>query len=83
MKDSAVLLLYIVAITVVGFLLYSVLNRPQKIQIYNEIPPQTIPTHWWGYGWRPWWRKYNGMPGLEAIPDPKIPKPPKPIIIPK
>ena len=22
---------------------------------------QVFVTHWWGHGWRPWWRKYDGI----------------------
>jgi hypothetical protein len=84
--DAPLIVLYIVAITVIGFLLYTLFNRPQKIQIYNELPPgQSFETHWWGYGWRPWWRRYGGVPGLgpgKPLPEPKMPKPGKPIIIP-
>ena len=48
----------------------------------NELPqPQKFETHWWGYGWRPWWRRYGGVPGLEPD-NSKIPKPLKPLIIP-
>jgi hypothetical protein len=82
--NTPIIILYIVAIIIIGFLLYTVLNRPQKIQIYNKIPAKQIETHWWGYGWRPWWRRYGGVPGFgkdKPLPEPKMPKPPKPIII--
>lgn len=84
---QAILILYTVALIVIGFLLYLALRRPQHIQIYNEMPPQKIDAHWWGYGWRPWWRRYAGVPGFGR--DRPIPvaagqqQPPKPIIIPK
>jgi hypothetical protein len=80
------IILYLVTIIVIGFLLYLALRRPQTIQIYNEMPPKKIDAHWWGYSWRPYWRKYSGVPGFEkdkSIPDGKLPVPPKPIIIPK
>jgi hypothetical protein len=77
-KTASVFILYTVTIIVIGFLLYTVLNRQQKIktsQVINEIPPpQRFETHWWGYGWRPWWKKYNGLPGIETVKPAKIPK---------
>jgi hypothetical protein len=83
--DISLLILYLVALIVIGFLLYTMLNKPQKIEIYNELPPpQRFNTHWWGYGWRPWWRKYSGVPGFDVakpLPPPQMPKPIKPIII--
>ncbi len=83
-KSTSILLLYIVTLIVIVFILYTMLKRPQ-IQIYNEMPPpQKIDTHWWGYGWRPWWRRYAGVPGFgkdKPVP-PTIPVSPKPIIIP-
>ncbi len=57
----------------------------RKIKIYNEMPPPSFPSDWWGYGWRPWWRNYDGLPGIGSVkplPKPKMPKPPKTIIIP-
>lgn len=51
----------------------------------DEIPRKEIETHWWGYGWRPWWRRYGGVPGFgseKPLPEPKMPVAPKPIIIP-
>jgi hypothetical protein len=84
-KSVSIFILYTVTLTVVGFLVYFTLNRPEKIkkpQVMNELPqPQKFETHWWGYGWRPWWRRYGGVPGLEPD-NSKIPKPLKPIIIP-
>jgi hypothetical protein len=80
------MLLYVVALIVIGFLLYLALRRPQTIQIYNEMPAKKIDAHWWGYGWRPYWRKYAGVPGFKPISAPtapNMPVPPKPIIIPK
>jgi hypothetical protein len=89
MVSSATLfILYMVVILVIGLLLYGfIIDKPkQKIQIYNEVPPgQSFETHWWGYGWRPWWRRYGGVPGLgpgKPLPEPKIPKPLKPVNIP-
>ncbi len=81
------IILYTIVILVIGLLLYGAIikNPEQKIKIYNELPPQRFDTHWWGYGWRPWWRKYGGVPGLgpgKPLPEPKMPKPSNPIIIP-
>lgn len=89
-KNSSIFILYIIAIVVIGFLLYSMTKKAQpvkKIQVMNELPPlQSFETHWWGYGWRPWWRKYGGVPGFnpvegEPLPDPKMPVAPKPLIV--
>jgi hypothetical protein len=83
--ESALIMLYLVAILVIGFLLYTLLNRPQTVKIYNEMPPpQRFETHWWGYGWRPWWRRYGGVPGFgpsKPLPEPKMPVPPKPLVV--
>jgi hypothetical protein len=85
---APIITLYTIVFIVIGLLLYSILSGgpKQKIQIYNELPPpQRFETHWWGYGWRPWWRRYGGVPGLgpaKPLPEPKIPKPSKPVIIP-
>ncbi len=74
-NSTSILLLYIVALIVIVFILYTMLKKPQTIQIYNEIPPpQKIDTHWWGYGWRPWWRRYAGVPGFKSLP-------PKPVTL--
>ncbi len=65
MNNISVLILYIITIFIIGLLLYLAVNKPRKIQVINELPaPQRFETHWWGYGWRPWWRKYQGVPGL-------------------
>ena len=82
--ESALIMLYLVAILVIGFLLYTLLNRPQTVKIYNEMPPPRFETHWWGYGWRPWWRRYGGVPGFgpaKPLPEPKMPVPLKPLIV--
>jgi hypothetical protein len=63
--EISLMLLYITVLAVVGFLLYTLLNKPKPIQIYKEQAPiKEINTHWWGYGWRPWWRRYGGVPGF-------------------
>jgi len=81
--DVALLVLYTIALLIIGALLYSLFQQPKKTVVYNEIPPPAlVPTHWWGYGWRPWWRRYNGLPGVgKPLPPPKMPKPPKPIVV--
>jgi hypothetical protein len=89
-SNVSLIVLYLLTLIVIGYLLYLALRRPQTIQIYNEMPPpQKIDAHWWGYGWRPWWRRYAGIPGFgkdKPIPEqpaaPNMPVPPKPIIIP-
>lgn len=80
----AIFVIYIIALSIIGLLLYSMLHRPSKpIKVYVENPPpEVIRTQHWGYGWRPWWRRYDGVPGLgEPLPEPKMPVAPKPIII--
>ena len=83
--NIAILVLFMIALLIIGFLLYPIVYRPQKIQIYNELPPPArIRSDWWGYGWRPWWRQYGGVPGFQKgdpLPEPKMPVAPKPIII--
>ncbi len=85
-SDTIAIMIFLLAVIIIVFLLYTVVNRPQKIQIYNEMPPKVTQTHWWGYGWHPWWRRYAGVPGFgrdAPLPEPKMPVPPKPIIIQK
>ena len=87
-SNVSLIVLYLLTLIVIGFLIYLALRRPQVIQIYNEIPPKNLDAHWWGYGPRPWWRKYGGVPGLKPITSPTAPnmpwpRQPKPIIIPK
>ncbi len=84
-KTASIIILYAITILVIGFLLYFIFNRPQKVKVYNKLlPPQNLNTHWWGYGWRPWWRRYGGVPGLgsgKPFPKPLIPKPGRAVII--
>uniref|UniRef100_A0A6C0DVS3 Uncharacterized protein n=1 Tax=viral metagenome TaxID=1070528 RepID=A0A6C0DVS3_9ZZZZ len=88
--DKTLIILYLIAISVIGFLLYSITKKAQPVrvtQVMNKLPPlQSFETHWWGYGWRPWWRKYGGVPGFnpvegEPLPDPKMPVAPKPLVV--
>lgn len=84
--DSILLVLFLIALFIIGFLLYTLFNRPPVVkdsQVMNELPtPAIIPVQHWGYGWRPWWRRHGGLPGLKPVPPAILPKPPKPIIIP-
>jgi hypothetical protein len=80
--ESAVFILYLIAIIVVGFLVYLVLKKPDTIKVVNTIPRPSFETHHWGYASRPWWRRFNGLPGVGAPPkEPKMPVPPKPLIV--
>ena len=86
--DNTLIILYLIAILVIGFLLYDMTQSAKKSQDMNELPPppQRFETHWWGYGWRPWWRRYGGVPGFNPVegkplPDPKMPVAPKPLIV--
>lgn len=85
-NNIAIIILYSIALIIIGFLLYSVIHRPKKIQIINKSHQlQQFPSEWWGYGWRPWWRRYRGLPGVgevKPLSKPQMPKPSKPIIIP-
>lgn len=85
-SDTIAIMLFLLAVIIIVFLLYNVINRPQKIKIYNEIPPNEVYSKSWGYHWKPYWRKFAGVPGFghdAPLPEPKMPVPPKPIIIQK
>jgi hypothetical protein len=82
--EVSIIILYTITIIVIGFLLYLALYKPSRVHRRSEIPHASFETHWWGYGWRPWWRKYNGLHGLsdgKPLPEPKMPVAPKPVII--
>ena len=82
--DYTLVVLYTITISVIGMLLYSLLHKsPVPIKIYNQMPQRaSFETHHWGYGWRPWWRKYQGVPGLgKPLPTPEMPVATKPIVI--
>ena len=67
-----------------AFLIYAIQRRPSKVLVYNENVPDTVHSEWWGYGWRPYWRRFNGVPGFgpgTPLPNPKMPVAPKPIVI--
>jgi len=83
MGESGILAgITIVAVAIIGALVYTLLRRPERVIVYNQPAPARFETHHWGYAWRPWWRRYNGLPGVAPV-KPVIPLPPKPIIIPK
>jgi hypothetical protein len=83
MGESGILAgLTIIAIAIVGALVYMLLRRPERVIVYNQPAPARFETHHWGYAWRPWWRRYNGIPGVIPSVKPAV-KPPKPIIISK
>lgn len=84
------LIFFILIFSLLAFLVYSL--NTQKVRqnpIYNENIPDTVYSRWWGYDWRPYWRKFDGIPGVKPdgdgkpLPAPKMPVPPKPIIIKK
>ena len=85
--DKTLIILYLISISVIGLLLYSMTQSVKKTQDMNKLSsPQRLDMHWWGYGWRPWWRKYGGVPGFnpvegEPLPDPKMPVAPKPLVV--
>lgn len=82
--DIVLFVLYTIAIAIITLLLYSLFNKPEKQLTVHKLTPVLVPTHWWGYGWRPWWKRYNGLPGVaKPLPSPSIPNPPKPIIVQK
>jgi hypothetical protein len=90
MSESTILAgLVLLSTAIIGALVYIALRRPEHVIVYNEPARPSFETHWWGYGWRPFWRKYNGLPGFASKPvKPKLlPNPSytplKPIIIPK
>lgn len=90
MSESTILAgLILVSTAIIGALVYIALKRPERVIVYNEpVLRPHFQTHDWGYGWKSWWRKYNGLPGLTPVKPskpvkPVIPMPPKPIIIPK
>ncbi len=80
--EGAVFILYLIAIAVIGVLVYLAFKKPESITVLNTIPQPSIETHHWGYASRPWWRRFGGVPGLGKPPkEPKMPVPPKPMII--
>jgi hypothetical protein len=57
MKQIKGLILLLLVIIFISYILYLVF---QPLSIYNrsESPDIVIiPVPWWGYGWRPWWKK--------------------------
>jgi hypothetical protein len=66
--ESFVFILSLIAIAVIGFLLYTVLNRPEKVVVNRQVvAPAVIPVQHWGFGYRPYWRRHwwrRGLPGF-------------------
>lgn len=64
MDDAAqLMLLYLIALAIIIMLLYLALRVTKKVKVVSP-KHASFETHWWGYGWRPWWRRYNGVPGV-------------------
>ena len=61
---AQLMLLYLVALSIIVVLVYLALNQKQKRVKVVSPKHASFQTHWWGYGWRPWWRRYNGVPGV-------------------
>ena len=85
--EYALLILYLVTLVVIGFLLYLAIYKPTKISRKNGPRPASFETHHWGYAWRPWWRRFSGLPGFKPVdgkplPEPKMPVVPQSYIIP-
>ncbi len=59
-----ILLIYLAALTIVAILFYVTFREPPCVKSTELPPPARFQTHWWGYGWRPWWRRYYGLPGV-------------------
>jgi hypothetical protein len=86
-KSIVSIFLFACACIIIGLLLVTIFDEPKKIKVYNENIPNSVPSNWWGYGWRPWWRQYGGVPGFDSkgegkpLPEPTMPVAPKPIVI--
>jgi hypothetical protein len=66
-NPTQLIVLYLVALTIITVLLYFALNKKQKKVVAPKIAAAkhaSFVTHHWGYGWRPWWKRYNGVPGV-------------------
>lgn len=53
-----------IALIMIAYLMYYVVRSPDRIVIYRENPPAMESSHSWGYQSRPWWRRYEGIPGM-------------------
>jgi heme/copper-type cytochrome/quinol oxidase subunit 2 len=53
-----IICLYIITIIVIIIVLYSIFNKKNNSKTPSIINrSQVFETHWWGYGWRPGWRR--------------------------
>lgn len=50
--------------SVIAYIAYYVMRTPDRITIYRENPPTMDHSPTWGYKSRPWWRRYEGVPGM-------------------
>lgn len=64
---------------IIGTVMYYVIRTPDRIAIYRENPPSMEHSRAWGYRTRPWWRRYEGVPGMgKETPHPPTVTPPTP-----
>ena len=76
---SSFFLLMALAVAAVAYIMYGVLRTPSRVAIYHENPPSMESSHAWGYQSRPWWRRYEGVPGMgKEKPHPPTIAPPTP-----
>jgi hypothetical protein len=57
-------ILFVIALFFIGLILWQALRTPDRIRIYRENPPVMESSRHWGYIPRPWWRRYEGIPGI-------------------
>lgn len=57
----SIIVLYLITIIVICFILFLVFFKSDvdTININKLSKPHRLETHWWGYGWRPWWKQYR------------------------
>lgn len=68
-----------IVVILLGVIMYYVMRSPDRIVIYRENPPSMEHSHAWGYRSRPWWRRYEGVPGMgKETPHPPTITPPTP-----
>ncbi len=86
-KNILLIILYSITIVVISWLLYLSVKKPNRISTNLPLPHASFETHHWGYMYRPYWRKYGGIPGFNPAEEdkplhkPTIPVPTKPLII--
>lgn len=51
-------------VLLIGSIIYYVIRTPDRIVIYRENPPTMEHSRSWGYKVHPWWRRYEGIPGM-------------------